>query len=260
MTAAHRLKTSEYCPVAEPVERPTSSAADRLLARAGLLHAAHSTEIAQAYERLNVVHFKRRQTIYTQGESSKHLYVIASGKVKLGRRGDDSRLHLLTILGAPEIFGALSIFDPGPRTSTATALTDMSAVVIDSNVLHGWVAHDAEVGERLLRVLARRLRRADQNAYDLVFADAAGRTASQLLRLGKQFGIQENGAIRVDHDLTQEELGQLIGSTRETVNAVLKGFSQRGWIRSRGKGFLIIDSERLARRAQLTVAPARRLS
>lgn len=125
-------------------------------------------------------------------------------------------------------------------------------MAIDSDVLRGWVAAHAEIRERLLRVLARRLRRADHNTSDMVFADAAGRVASQLLRLGKRFGVQEDGGIRVNHDLTQEEVGQLIGVARETVNAVLDDFSQRGWIRLQGKSILITDSERLIRRAGLT--------
>jgi CRP/FNR family transcriptional regulator, cyclic AMP receptor protein len=130
----------------------------------------------------------------------------------------------------------------------------VTAVAIEGEVLRAWVTDHAEVGERLLRVLSRRLRRADQDMSDLVFADAAGRAASQLLRLAKQFGVQEDGGIRVNHDLTQEELGQLIGATRETVNVVLNDFTQRGWVRLQHKSILITDSERLVRRARLTVA------
>lgn len=204
-------------------------------------------------EHLDVVHYRRRQPIYAEGECGDRLYVVASGKIKLGRLGADGRLHLLTLLGPPEMFGALSVFDPGPRTSTATALTDVTAVAIKSEVLRGWVAEHPDIGERLLRVLARRLRRADHDISDLTFADAASRAASQLLRLAKQFGTQEDGSIRVNHDLTQEEIGQLIGAKRETVNVILNDFTHRGWIRLQHKSILITDSERLVRRARLTV-------
>ena len=126
---------------ADIVERPVSNTAHRIVARAGLFQKADPAEIADVSKQLHRVHFTRRQTIYAEGESGDHLYVIASGKIKLGRLGVDGRLHLLTVLGAPEMFGALSVFDPGPRTSTATALTDMTAVAIGSDVLRGWVAH-----------------------------------------------------------------------------------------------------------------------
>ncbi len=71
----------------------------------------------------------------------------------------------------------------------------------------------------------------------------------QLLRLAQQFGTQEDGALRVVHGLTQEELGQLVGS-RETVNKALADFSQRGWIRLDGNSLLILDSDKLAHRAR----------
>ncbi|WP_428339473.1 Crp/Fnr family transcriptional regulator [Mycobacterium sp.] len=235
------------------VARPESSTAHEIVARAGLFHKAEPSEIADVSRQLHRVRYRRQQAIYAEGGSGDRLYVIASGKIKLSRRGADGRLHLLALMGAPEMFGALSVFDPGPQTSTATALTDVTAVAIDGEVLRGWVSEHAEIGERLLRVLARRLRRADQAMSDLVFADVAGRAASQLLRLGKQFGVRQNEGIRVDHGLTQEEIGQLIGAARETVNVILNDFTQRGWIRMSHKSILITDSERLVRRARLTV-------
>lgn len=233
--------------------QPEHSTAHHIVARAGLFDKVDPAEITDVSRELPLLRYRHRQDIYTEGGSSDRLYVIASGKIKLTRRGADGRIHLLTLLGALDMFGAISIFDPGPRTSTATAVTDVTVVAIESAVMRGWVADHAEIGERLLRVLARRLRRADQDMSDLIFADAAGRAASHLLRLARQFGVRGNGGIRVDHGLTQEEIGQLIGTTRETVNVILNDFTQRGWVRLSHKSILIIDSERLIRRARLTV-------
>ena len=82
------------------------------------------------------------------------------------------------------------------------------------------------------------------------FTDVSVRVAKQLLLLARQFGVQESGAVRVVHDLTQEELGHLVGSSRETVNKALSDFAQRGWIRLEGKSVGNTDSERLASRAR----------
>ena len=107
-----------------------------------------------------------------------------------------------------------------------------------------------EVGERLLHVLARRLRRTNDSVADLIFTDVPGRVAKQLLQLAQRFGTQEGGAMRVTHDLTQEEIAQLVGASRETVNKALADFAHRGWIRLEGKSVLISDSERLVLRAR----------
>jgi CRP/FNR family transcriptional regulator, cyclic AMP receptor protein len=98
-------------------------------------------------------------------------------------------------------------------------------------------------------VLARRLRHTTDTLADLAFIDAPARVAKQLLELAQRFGIPENGSMRVTHDLTQEELAQLVGATRETVNKALSDFRNRGWIRVDGKSVLISNSERLAHRA-----------
>ena len=77
-----------------------------------------------------------------------------------------------------------------------------------------------------------------------------GRVAKQLLALAQRFGTQEDGGLRVTHDLTQVEIAQLVGAAGETVNKALADFAHRGWIRLDGKSVLICDSERLAHRAR----------
>ena len=148
------------------------------------------------------------------------------------------------------MFGELAIFDPGPRTSSVTTVTQVRAVSMDRDALRAWINGRPEIAEQLLRVLARRLRRTNNNLGDLIFTDVPGRVAKQLLQLVQRFGAQEGNALRVTHDLTQEEIAQLVGASRETVNKALADFSQRGWIRVEGKSVLILDPERLAKRAR----------
>jgi CRP/FNR family transcriptional regulator, cyclic AMP receptor protein len=144
------------------------------------------------------------------------------------------------------MFGELSVFDPGARTSSAITITEMRAVSMDRAALQAWIAEQPQIAEQLLRVLARRLRRTDDHLADLIFIDVPGRVAKQLLVLGQRFGTEQDGGLRVTHDLTQEEIAQLVGASRETVNKALADFAQRGWIRLDGKSVLISDSGRLA--------------
>jgi CRP/FNR family transcriptional regulator, cyclic AMP receptor protein len=148
------------------------------------------------------------------------------------------------------MFGELSIFDPGPRTSSATSVTEVRAYTMDRAALREWIGKRPEIAEQLLRVLARRLRRTNNMLADLIFTDVPGRVAKSLLQLARQFGSQESGLLRVTHDLTQEEIAQLVGASRETVNKALADFAHRGWLRLEGKSVLILEPERLARRAR----------
>jgi len=231
------------------VKRVNEASADEILARAEMFQGVEPSAVSALTKQLQPVDFPRGHTVFAEGEPGDRLYIVISGKVKIGRRSPDDRENLLTIMGPSDMFGELSIFDPGPRTSSATTITEVRAVSMDRDALRAWIADRPEIAEQLLRVLARRLRRTNNNLADLIFTDVPGRVAKQLLQLAQRFGTQESDALRVTHDLTQEEIAQLVGASRETVNKALADFAHRGWIRLEGKSVLISDSERFARRA-----------
>ena len=220
------------------------------LARAGIFQGVDPSAVQALSATLEPVTFPRAHIIFTEGEPGDRLYIILSGKVKLGRKSADGRENLLMVAGPSDMFGELSIFDPGPRTSTATTVTEVSAVTMDRAALRDWIAKRPEIAEQLLRVIARRLRRTNNLLADLIFTDVPGRVAKALLHLAQRFGTQEAGMLRVTHDLTQEEIAQLVGASRETVNKALADFAHRGWLRLEGKSVLILEPERLARRAR----------
>lgn len=232
------------------IDRRTDQSADDVLTRAGIFQGVEPAAVSALRSDLTSEEYSKGDVIIREGEQGDSLYIVTSGKVKLSRKAPDGRENLLSILGPSDMFGELSIFDPGPRTSSATTVTEVRAVSMDRDALRAWIKDRPEIAEQLLRVLARRLRRTNNNLADLIFTDVPGRVAKQLLQLAQRFGTQEGGALRVTHDLTQEEIAQLVGASRETVNKALADFAQRGWLRLEGKSVLIADSERLARRAR----------
>lgn len=193
---------------------------------------------------------QRGGIIFAEGEAGERMYVVLDGKVKLGHAAPDGRESLLAVLGPGEVFGELSLFDPGPRTATATAVTDTVVVGLGHADLRPWLTGRPEVAESLLQALAQRLRRTNEALADLVFSDVPGRVAKQLLDLADKFGQPGPDGVLVHHDLTQEELAQLVGASRETVNKALADFTQRGWVEVDQRQVLLIDMERLARRAR----------
>lgn len=192
----------------------------------------------------------RGGVIFRQGESGDKLYVITSGKVKLGRSSPDGRENLVAVLGPSEMFGELSLFDPGARTMTATSVSDTRMLALSHRELNAWLDTHPEVAKLLLKALTKRLRRTNESLADLVFSDVPGRVAKALLDLSQRFGqVTEEGTL-VAHDLTQEELAQLVGASRETVNKALADFVGRGWLRLESRAVVLLDAERLSRRAR----------
>ena len=214
------------------------------------LFAALDDEAAGALRAsMSHVRLTRGETVFSEGDAGDRLYVVASGKVKLGRTSGDGRENLLAVLGPGEMFGELSLFDPGPRTATATAVTETDLIGLGHEDLQTWLTGRPEVAKQLLCALARRLRRTNEAMADLVFSDVPGRVAKALLDLARRFGTPSGDGVLVTHDLTQEELAQLVGASRETVNKALADFQQRGWIRHEARAVVLLDSDRLQRRA-----------
>jgi CRP-like cAMP-binding protein len=199
---------------------------------------------------MDSVKIAKGSILFAEGDEGDHLYVIVEGKLKLGTSSGDGRENLLSILGPGEMFGELSLFDPGPRTSTATAVTDAKLLSLGQEKLIPWLATNPNVSLQLLARLAQRLRRTNEAVGDLVFSDVPGRVAKALIDLGERFGKQTDEGLFVHHDLTQEELAQLVGASRETVNKALADFAGRNWLKLDGRAVLITDFERLSKRGK----------
>ena len=196
------------------------------------------------------VKLRKGQALFKEGDDGDNLYIITSGKIKLGTKSQDGRENLLMVLGPGDMFGDLSLFDSGPRTSTATAVTESRLLSLGQEKVIPWVREHPEASLHLLARLASRLRRTNEVVSDLVFSDVPGRVAKALIDLGVKFGEKTSEGFLVHHDLTQEELAQLVGASRETVNKALADFAQRSWIKLEARAVLILDYDRLLKRGR----------
>ena len=219
--------------------------------RGALLFSSLDDEAAQALKASMSEHVVAKGTvIFAEGDQGDRLYVITKGKVKLGTHATDGRENLLAVLGPGEMFGELSLFDPSPRQATAVALTDSVLLGLANDALQPWLTGRPEVSITLLKALARRMRKGHGALSDLVFTDVPGRVAKAIIELGGRFGTKKDDGLHVNHELTQEELAQLVGASRETVNKALADFASRGWVKLEPRAVIILDYERLTKRGK----------
>ena len=223
---------------------------EEVVLRAPLFTALDEAAAVSLRASMDSVKIAKGSILFKEGDDGEHLYVIIDGKLKLGTSSGDGRENLLSILGPGEMFGELSLFDPGPRTSTATAVTDAKLLSLGHEKVIPWLKQNPEVSLQLLTRLSQRLRRTNEAVGDLVFSDVPGRVAKALIDLGDRFGNTTPEGLLVNHDLTQEELAQLVGASRETVNKALADFAGRGWLKLDGRSVLITDLERLGKRSR----------
>ena len=224
---------------------------DRQVVKKTPLFAALDDETAMRLaDSMTPIRLARGESVFEEGDPGDSLYVIVTGKMKLARTSGDGRESLLSVLGPGEMFGELSLFDPGPRHSTGYVVSDSELISLGNDALRGFLAEHPEVAMQMLAGLAHRLRRTNEGISDLVFTDVPGRVAKALLDLSRRFGQRSEQGVQVDHGLTQEELAQLVGASRETVNKALADFASRGWLRLEARAVLLTDVERLQRRAR----------
>ena len=224
--------------------------AEVVLRRAPLFEGLDEDSARALRRQMPDVKLSRGEHLFMEGQEGDRLYIVLDGKLKLTRAAADGRENLLSVLGPGEMFGELSLFDPRPRTSSASAVTEVVLAVLPHDALLPLLRKRPEISLHMMRALVQRLRRANDVTADLVFTDVPGRVAKALLDLADRFGQQTEEGLQVHHDLTQEELAQLVGASRETVNKALADFAARGWLHISARSVLIVDSERLRKRAR----------
>ena len=202
-----------------------------VLRRAPLFASLDDEAFAALTKEITEVDLSRGATLFHEGDPGDQLYFIVSGKIKLGRTASDGRENLVAVMGPGEIFGEMALFDPSPRSTSATAVSETRLAGLKHENLRKVIQHSPEVSAQLLQALARRLRRTNENLAD-------------------RFGRPATDGILVAHELTQEELAQLVGASRETVNKALAEFVQRGWIRLEARAVVILDLQRLKQRSR----------
>ena len=221
-----------------------------IVTRSPLFAGLDEQAAAALMSRTERVELKRGEEIFAEGDQGDKLYVIASGKIKLSRTSHDGRENLLAVLGPGEIIGEISFFDPGPRTASAITVSDSELMSLGHEHLKGFLEANPTASVALLGALAHRLRRTNDNVADLVFTDVPGRVAKALLDLAERFGTDDGTGLLVRHELTQEELAQLVGASRETVNKALADFVARGWIRLEARAVRLLEVDRLRKRSR----------
>ena len=145
--------------------------AEVVLRRAPLFEGLDEESARALRRQMLDVKLSRGEHLFLEGQDGDRLYVVMDGKLKLTRAAADGRENLLSVVGPGEMFGELSLFDPRPRTSSASAVTDATLAALAHDTLRSWLLERPDVSMHMLQALARRLRRANDVVADLVFTD-----------------------------------------------------------------------------------------
>jgi CRP/FNR family transcriptional regulator len=194
--------------------------------------------------------YRKGNVIFVQGEQGERCFTIVQGSVKISAYHSDGREAVIAVLGPGDVFGELSLFDQAPRSADATAIEDSEVLSLDTKAITEAIASFPDLGLSLLRVLGRRLRHTNEALQDIAFFDVPGRVARRIADLAESYGQPTDEGVLIELPLSQENLAQMVGATRESVNKALALLKRRGLVSRIGRRYLVSDIGKLRSRAK----------
>ena len=204
-------------------------------------------EIDRLMTYTRIQRYRAKATIFLKGAPGSGMMAVLDGRVKISTTSADGREVVLNVIGPGQVFGEIALLDGKDRTADATAMTACEVLVLERRDFIPFLERHLDVCMRLMGVLCERLRRTSQQVEDLLFLDLPAHLAKILLRLAGTVGHPVAGGIRIDLKLSQRELGNMVGMTRESINKQLRIWQKRGLL-ALDRGSLVIKNADAFRR------------
>ncbi len=189
--------------------------------------------------------YRKGMFIFLEGEPGDALYFVQKGRVKLTKTLADGREHILHFVGEGQIFAEVLLFDDGPYPATAEVTTDSVIGIIRNKDLDIFLKTHPDTTLKILKVMSRRLRKAQIQIRDLALKDTFGRLLSTLVKLADEYGRESKDGVLIDLLLSQQELANMIGASRETVSRSLNDLKKRNIIDFNRRCILVKNMDKL---------------
>ncbi len=207
---------------------------------------------AEAWELIGLSrqeHASARQNIYRVGQAGDSLHIVLEGRVKVSLLSEEGKEAILSILGTGEVFGEMSLFDGEPRSATVTTMERCRFLVLRRQAFLPFLENRPQVMLELIAEMSHRLRATNTLVGNLSFLNLSARLARILLNLVQQYGKVSPQGIVIGLKLSQEELGHLVGVSRESVNRQLRLWVESGLIDYDHGTLVVLNSDALFREA-----------
>ena len=214
-----------------------------LLANVPLFNGLAPAELDALIPVARTVSLKSREELFHKGDQGAQVYVVIRGKLKVLTTSESGDDVVFSILGPGEVFGEVALLGGTPRTATVTAIDPCELLIIDRRDFLSFLRGHPDVAINLLEVLAQRMKRVSEFVEDTLFLNLPLRLAKKLVSLSQAYGQPHAQGLRLDLKLSQEEWGDLVGTTRESINKQLRAWTEEGLI-TIDRGYIIINDRR----------------
>ncbi len=190
--------------------------------------------------------YRKHEPICFPGQPSDTVYLLKQGRVKISQVNEKGQEAILSLLEPGEIFGEVEALSGVPRKTLVQALEPVLVCEISRENFECFLERCPTVGMCILKTLGGRLQRIETKFSDMAFHRAPARLAKLLLQLGETMGEQDQGTIRLKVRLTHQNFANLIGTSRETVSALLGQFQRQGLLKQDRRQICLVDTDKLA--------------
>jgi CRP/FNR family cyclic AMP-dependent transcriptional regulator len=213
----------------------------KLLKASPLLHCLPDAILEQLSTRVRRVRYSANEFIFRKNDEGGSLMVIASGRVKIVSVSHNGTEVLLNIIERGEVFGEIALLDGKPRSADAIAATETELISLHRSDYLPVLYKNPESVSQMTSILCDRVRHTSAFVEATVFLDASSRLLQGMKDLAEHYGRPEvdRVGIRIEHGLSQQELGESVGLTRVSINRHLSAWRERGLIQD-GRGYIVV--------------------
>ena len=192
-------------------------------------------------------YYKKGQYILSENDEGQSTYFITDGNIKVTRTSDDGREVILAMQGVGDFFGEMSMLDGEPRSANIVAITTCTVLTLNGADFYGILTSHPKVAINLLKELAVRIRKSDQQIEGLSLSDAEKRIAMTIIRISEELGTIHHGEVSVKKMPVQQDIANMAGTSRETVSRTINILEEEGFIKRDGKDLSVVDYDRFKR-------------
>jgi CRP/FNR family transcriptional regulator, cyclic AMP receptor protein len=211
----------------------------QLLQNHYLLGRLSGAEIDNLLAFSRVERYAAGREIFAKGSPGNMMHAVLRGTLRMSAPAPSGKEIVFNFVGPGEVFGEIGLIDGLERTADAIAMTDCELLALDRRYVLPVLEKRADICMLLLKVLCERLRRTSEQVEDLLFRHLESRIAKALLQLAQRIGRPVARGVAVDLRVSQQELGNIVGGSRESVNKQLQIWQKAGLL-TLGKGSIVI--------------------
>ena len=227
---------------------PTQQEKRQIFERQLLFGKLSASEIDSLISYSRLERYPSGREIFAKGSPGQSLVAVLRGSIKISSRSNEGKEIVFNIINAGEIFGEIAVLDGEERSADATAMTDCELLVLNRRDFLHLLENRADLCIIMLRILCQRLRQTSEQVEDVMFRHLESRLAKRLLHLAESASLHgSQQSTSVELHVSQRELGNMAGGSRESVNKILQSWHRQGLIDLGKASVLIRDIEALRR-------------